>query len=172
MRVRKAKQGDVPSIAGVHVTAWQACYRGIMPDEFLDRLSVSDREPIWHRELGATNRLVLVARSQRKTLGFTACGPSRDQDKDATLVAEVYAIYVLPDLWGQGCGYSLWRRAEKELVRAKFAELNVWVLAANERARNFYEREGCQLDSTTSKDAHVGAAKLPEVRYSKRLHHR
>ncbi|HEX2931720.1 MAG TPA: GNAT family N-acetyltransferase, partial [Candidatus Binatia bacterium] len=70
MRVRKAKQGDVPSIAGVHVTAWQACYRGIMPDEFLDRLSVSDREPIWHRELGATNRLVLVARSQRKISGL------------------------------------------------------------------------------------------------------
>jgi hypothetical protein len=40
MRVHKDTQTDVGPIAHVHVTAWQACYRGLMPDEFLDRLSV------------------------------------------------------------------------------------------------------------------------------------
>jgi ribosomal protein S18 acetylase RimI-like enzyme len=78
---------------------------------------------------------------------------------------------VFPDFWGQGCGHILWRRAEKDLARAKCREVSVWVLGANERARKFYEREGCQADPRANKDAHIGGVKLPEKRYAKQLRH-
>jgi len=124
MTVRKATQTDVGPIAHVHVAAWQACYRGLMPDEFLDRLSVSDREASWRKALDAAGRTLLVCRSERQTVG-AACGPTRYQDKDASLVGELYAFYVLPDFWGGECGHALWKCVEKEIALAKFDELNV-----------------------------------------------
>jgi len=105
-----------------------------MPDEFLDRLSISEREAIWCNTLDAAGRVLFVCRFERRTVGFAACGPNRDQDKDFSLVGELYAIYVLPDFWGRGCGHALWKRIEKEIASAKFEELNIWVLGANARA--------------------------------------
>ena len=44
MFVRQARQADLPAVANVHVLSWQACYRGIITDEFLDRLSGPESE--------------------------------------------------------------------------------------------------------------------------------
>lgn len=45
----------------------------------------------------------------------------------------------------------MWKRVKKEIALAIFEELNVWLLNANTRARQFYEREGCRMDTTQSK---------------------
>ena len=47
LTVREASQGDAAAIAGVHVRAWRVAYRGLLPDDLLDRLSVEDREESW-----------------------------------------------------------------------------------------------------------------------------
>src|SRR5262245_53640286 len=92
MRVRKAKQGDVTSVARVHVTAWRACYSGIMPKDFLDRLSPVERAEGWRTFLEKSGRTLLVCQSEGDIVGFfAACGRSRDQDKEASRVGEVYA---------------------------------------------------------------------------------
>jgi GNAT superfamily N-acetyltransferase len=148
---------------------WQTCYRGLMPDEFLAGLSVQEREPGWRKIIDAPGSMSFVCRSQRQTVGFAACGFTRDADKDPAVVGELYAIYVLPDFWGKGYGHALWRRVGRDLILAKFKEVNLWVLHGNARGRRFYEREGFQIDSAPIKEAHVGGVKLPEVRYWKRL---
>lgn len=38
---------DAAGIAGIHVRAWQAAYRGLLADELLDALSVTAREAMW-----------------------------------------------------------------------------------------------------------------------------
>ncbi len=45
--VRAAQNADAPSLAAIHVAAWQVGYRGVMPNNFLDTLSVSERETMW-----------------------------------------------------------------------------------------------------------------------------
>jgi hypothetical protein len=47
------------------------------------------------------------------------------------------------------------------LTSAKFIQVNLWVLDGNARARQFYEREGFQIDPGASKDAQGGSVKLP-----------
>ena len=142
MRVRRATQTDVETIASVHVATWRACYRNLIPEEFLARLSAQDREPGWRKLIDTAGRTIFVCRPQRQTVGFAACGPTRDVDKDAALVGELYAIYVLPDFWGEGCGHAMCKRVERVLTSTKFIEANLWVLDGNARARQFYEREG------------------------------
>ena len=43
MPVRTAQPDDAAAVAEVHVRAWQAAYRGLMADEFLDSLRPEDR---------------------------------------------------------------------------------------------------------------------------------
>ena len=59
----QATADDVPNIAEVHVRSWQAAYRGILADDLLDRLSVTEREGSWRALLSNTEHhwLKLVA---------------------------------------------------------------------------------------------------------------
>lgn len=43
MKVRMATPEDVRSIAEIHVAAWRAAYRDLMPQAFLDQVSVDKR---------------------------------------------------------------------------------------------------------------------------------
>lgn len=47
MRLRIASATDVGRIAEVHVRTWQVAYRGQVPDEYLDSLSIEDRHTAW-----------------------------------------------------------------------------------------------------------------------------
>jgi hypothetical protein len=38
MDIRAARMEDVPQIAAVHVRSWQAAYRGLLPQAYLDGL--------------------------------------------------------------------------------------------------------------------------------------
>ena len=167
--IRRARVSDVADIARVHVTTWQVCYRGIMPDEFLDRLSAEPRAAMWRKVLSSSGHMLIVCRVDRRTVGFAAYGPTRDGDEDPAAVGEIYAIYVLPDYWRTGCGHLLWQRVAKELISARFREVTLWVIEANIRAREFYQREGFVIDPVAEKQAHVAGTKLPEVRYWKTL---
>jgi hypothetical protein len=41
--VRTATAGDAMEVAKVHVRSWQAAYRGLVPDSYLDALRPEDR---------------------------------------------------------------------------------------------------------------------------------
>src|SRR5687767_3602644 len=43
MKIRPALPSDARAIADVHVRTWQSTYRGIVPDAYLDALSVDER---------------------------------------------------------------------------------------------------------------------------------
>jgi ribosomal protein S18 acetylase RimI-like enzyme len=169
MRVWQAKEADIPAIAAVHVAAWKSGYRGIMADDFLDRLTIARRDTQWRRYLAMADRRLLICKEQGEVTGFAACGPSRDGDEDPALVGELYAINVAPDYWRRGCGQALVKRIIRELTRAKFALVTLWVLDANERARRFYEGAGFALDAGGRRMVQVSGMRLPEVRYRKNL---
>ncbi len=38
---------DAPRVGEVHVRAWQATYRSVMPDDYLDGLRAEDRADMW-----------------------------------------------------------------------------------------------------------------------------
>jgi hypothetical protein len=61
--VRHARAGDAAALGLLHVRAWQAAYRGQMPDGYLDGLRPEERAAGWERTLGRdrTHDPVLVA---------------------------------------------------------------------------------------------------------------
>ena len=47
IEVGKACLADGKRIADIQVAGWQAGYRGILPDSYLDRLNPEARVPVW-----------------------------------------------------------------------------------------------------------------------------
>jgi hypothetical protein len=60
MTVRPAVQADARSIAEVHVETWRVAYRGQVPADYLESLSVDQRESMWRAMLAETGTLTFV----------------------------------------------------------------------------------------------------------------
>jgi len=159
--VRPARPADAPGIAEVHVTGWQVGYRGLIDDAYLDALSVADRTEVWAQRLNEGAR-VLVA-DDAGVLGFVTHGPARDDDVPAA-TGEVQALYVGPGSWGSGVGTALLDAALGALAADGCDGCLLWALAANVRARTFYERRGWVTDGRVKTEDHRGLL-LSEVRY-------
>jgi ribosomal protein S18 acetylase RimI-like enzyme len=167
--VRRAGPADARAMAEVRVRGWQAAYSGILPDDFLAGLTVAAGEAAWRAWLeDAEGGLpAWVAERAGKVAGFVSSGPPRDDDVPLP-AAEVYALYVLPQLWRHGLGRALLETAT-EFWRARGAETTVlWVFRDNAPARAFYEAQGWQPDGGRQELELAGASAI-EVRYRLRI---
>lgn len=165
MTVRLATPNDVPAIARVQVASWDGVYRGLIPDDVIDRLNVEHRVTQWTRffERDHDQETLLVAEHDHTVVGMASLGPTRDEDLEGP-VGEVRAIYVLPEHWGHGHGWDLMEASEEWFGAHGFDAAVLWVLTTNEMARGFYEAVGWARDGATKFEDIYGAL-IPEVRY-------
>jgi RimJ/RimL family protein N-acetyltransferase len=163
--IREATSDDARAIAEVHMASWRWAYRGDLPAEFLDGLTVDDREREWREWLAPEQGAgTLVALEGGVIVGFCSFGPSRDDDADER-TAEVRTIYLREEVAGRGIGRDLFASANDRLHDLGYRRATLWVMASNERSRRFYERSGWSWDGTTS--AHrFDCANVPIVRYA------
>src|SRR4051812_34585931 len=79
-QIRDARIDDARAIATVHVDSWRSGYRGIVPDDFLDALSVDRRMEFWRKVMAsATDRSVLLVACDAvgSIIGFASGGAER-----------------------------------------------------------------------------------------------
>jgi GNAT superfamily N-acetyltransferase len=140
--VRPAGVKDAEGIAFVHVTAWRETYRGLMPDNVLDNLSVERRAREWRGTLQDEANIYhtsVVAEVDGQIIGFANYG--REREGDRQFQGELFAIYVLKRFQGQGIGRGMIRAAANELLTLDLSSMLVWVLSENPYQK-FYERLG------------------------------
>lgn len=164
--IRWASAADAESMARVHVASWDGAYRGLMPDQVIDRLTIEARTNGWTRTLADPDpqTAAFVAEHRGEVVGLSSVGPTRDEDLDSQRFGEVFAIYVAPDHWGHGHGRDLIVKSLDWLRDAGFAAAMLWVLDTNTIGRSFYERGRWRLDDAVKIDESFGAP-LREVRY-------
>src|SRR5215469_2498281 len=98
MLLRLAEPPDVIAVARVHVRSWQVAYRGLMPDEYLDRLSPEERAAKYtFGSLDPSQPTTIVAAETGVIRGFATVAPARDPD--VPRYGELFALYVDPDWW-------------------------------------------------------------------------
>lgn len=164
--IRQAAVEDAAAIAAVHVKTWQAAYRGQIPDDFLDTMSVDVRTERWRRILAnhAAQEWTFVAVENGTVVGFCSVGRCRDADADQTM-GELYAIYVDPQTMSRGIGALLMGIGVQHLLEQGFEQATLWVLESNKRAQRFYSNKGWVADGLTRSET-IGNAPIPEVRYA------
>jgi GNAT superfamily N-acetyltransferase len=163
MPVREALGEDAEAIERIRIRGWQAAYRGIFPDEFLEAL-----EPDWTRWARRLAQMpdgwsIFIGEDGERVVGFASTGPSRDEQA----VGELYALYVDPGSWSGGTGRALLAAAEQRLA-GTYAEGTLWVLAENLRARRFYAAAGWHLDGVEA-PIEFGGFTPTGLRYRKSL---
>jgi len=163
MKVAVAQREDCHSLAGIHVQSWQAGYASLFPTEYLDSLSVAEREESWISILATSASRTLVAKRGGASLGFITFGRCRDKGAGASK-GEVWALYVAPQDWSSGVGWALWEAGRVLMLHQGFTEVSLWVLSGNARGLRFYESVGFRREPNSEQFFERGGAKLPEVR--------
>jgi GNAT superfamily N-acetyltransferase len=167
--IRTATPDDARAVAEVHVGSWRHAYRGMLPDEYLERLSVEQREAMWLAAFSdpEDSTGAFVAEDDGRIVGFASFGPARDEDAPPG-TGEVPAIYVEPSVLGTGVGRQLFEAVTRALREAGYGRATLWVLETNQRARRFYEKAGWSWDGAVSRHD-FDCANEPVVRYAKNL---
>jgi GNAT superfamily N-acetyltransferase len=162
--IRVADVDDAPAIAAVHVASWRTTYPGIVAQSYIDALSVAERTIAWERrirgEAGTTSEIVVAETVAGALVGFAAGGPLRAPYPGFD--AELYAIYLLREVQGQGLGRRLVTQWAPRAVARGFRAAIVRVLAANPACR-FYERLGARRVKDDSLE--LGGQPYAEVWY-------
>lgn len=165
--VRVAAAHDGPAIAAVKWRAFGSCYRGILPDDFLDNREVVPPAAFWigRAAVPPSRRYSLfVLGRPGHVLGYCDAGPCRDADVDTEVTGEVYELYLDPTLLRAGGGRRLLESAVAQLGASGSIDLRLWVLQANRAGRSFYEACGWTADGA-ARSEDLGRAAFEEVRY-------
>ncbi|UCF97978.1 MAG: GNAT family N-acetyltransferase [Spirochaetaceae bacterium] len=163
MNLRRATPDDALALAAVHVAAWQAAYRGIVPDSYLETFTIQSRSERFRQFLAGDSAETYAAERDGEIVGFLTIGSCRDSDLNPANTGEIWGIYLVPKHWREGIGRYLCEQGERMLASYGYSTVALWVLAANSRARGFYEAMGFKIDGAC-KDVQLGVT-LKAVRY-------
>jgi GNAT superfamily N-acetyltransferase len=145
MILRRAAVADAPAIARVHVAAWDAAFRGIVPDDWIDARTLERRTSQWSSRLAEPNRLVWIAcedGANGEALGFA--GAVVLEPPDGEFQSYLQTLYVHPRVFRRGIGRQLLKAVCAELSALGVRNLALRTLRLGE-SRGFYERLGARL---------------------------
>ena len=143
IHIREANPDDVPAIAKVHVLSWKESFVGIVPDAFLDRLTIENRVEAFAKRFGEPNYQMYVAEFEASgVVGFADVGDPRYDVGNYD--AELYAIYLFHEFQGKGIGALLFERIKKFLVDQGKNSMYLLALEVSPY-RPFYEKMGGKL---------------------------
>lgn len=167
MLLRTAQPDDALEVARLHVRAWQATYRGLLFDDYLDALNPEEWAARYtFGEVDPTRPATVLAVEEDAICGFATFGQCGDDDRQG--FGELYALYVDPPRQGGGFGRALIAETRARLAEQGHAEACLWVLGGNERAERFYRRDGWTRDGRR-RPAKVAGYSVEDIRYSRSL---
>ena len=140
-------------LAELQERASVAAFSHIFPPERFPfpRAAVHER---WAEALEDPAADVLIAERAEEPVGIALVRPEW-----------LEGLYVVPEWWGKGVADELHDRALEIVRNLGSAQIHLWVLEENARARRFYEREGWTQHGTPF-EAGLG---IPLVEYRREL---
>ena len=149
--------------------SWQAGYRGIVAQAYLDALTPSRWADAFRAGAGtpdAPQGLVLCA-EDGAVAGASHFSAARNTDVPAGY-GEIISLYLLPEHWGKGWGLALLQAAVEALRGQGFSSALLWTLRDNVRAQRTYLPAGFHRDGA-EKLVEVGGERLPAMRFVRYL---
>ncbi len=160
---------DADDMGAVHVQVWNETYRGIMPDRVLDAMSGVERSEAWRTRIAERDQNglfgILVAVQDERIVGFSACGPQRDEAMNALgFAAEFLVLNLVRTAQGHGLGRRMMATMARLMLEKGYSAASLWVVRNNPSACGFYEHLGGRLAGEKT-ETRLGLD-LPEVAYA------
>ena len=143
--IRRARPTDATAIGAVHVAAWRSTYAGILPKDYLARLSAVRQAAHYQAAIRGGIGVYVAVRADSDpgaaiVVGFATAGRAR-QGSGAPADGEIETLYVLDDWRDRGLGRRLMRATADHLSDMACQDVFLWVLRDNP-SRWFYARLG------------------------------
>lgn len=142
----------------IYEYSWKEGYRGILPKTYLDTLCAER----WTGRLVDSPYQDYILKDNGMYVGVSSISPAREEKMSGW--GEIISLYVLPACFRKGYGTFLFHYDIKQLSAAGFANIYLWVLEKNHRARAFYEKMGF-VPSADRSALHIGDERFTEIRY-------
>lgn len=159
--IRKAIKEDSYNIAKLIVSSWQTAYKGLIDDNYLNNLSVSDRITGWENNIlnQNENNHIYVYEKDTKILGVIRFGTPTDESTNYN--SEIHVLYVEPSLKRTGIGTKLFNFARNYFLEKNTTNMIIWCLKNNIPSIKFYEKMGGTI--VASKKGFIHNIELEEV---------
>jgi RimJ/RimL family protein N-acetyltransferase len=144
--IRKAMINETYEFASCKIEAWQSAYKGIIPDEYLNSMSVeqhAERYKEWMKDQNTEYYFVIC---NNETAGILVLSKCDNEDKPNA--GDIIAIYLLKPYWNKGHGRTMMNFAMDRLKQLGYDEVVIWSLEDNIRAKQFYEKFGFVFDGS------------------------
>lgn len=159
MNIRHMSSADEAEVGRLYVRSWQAGYKGLLPQDYLDGLDA------WRWNSKFTDLPGSFVITDGETIvGHSCARPAADEKMSGW--GEVWTLYVLPEYWGMGYGRALLENSVSWLNEQGFERAYLWVLESNVRARRFYEHCGFSETQDTLK-CDIAGVTVTDIRYTR-----
>lgn len=161
MIIRNVKKEDLKEVVDIKIKGWQAAYKGIVDDNYLNNLSNEFEDRVKKMENDYMDNGFIVAELNDEIVGFcryvfnNSFSPNKD-DFDC----ELCALYVRPDLKYLGIGTKMFNYVINEFKRDNKKKMILWCLKDNEPSKKFYCKMGGKI--TGEKDVELGGKQYQE----------
>ena len=163
LNVREVQDKDIIDIAQISIDVWRTTYKGLIPDSYLNNLSLDKRKRLATDVLedNEMNRFMYVLENgSGKVIGFARANIETNQEGEN--IGELGAIYILKDYQRRGLGKLLVKNVFKKFLNLKIDRVKVWVLEGNPSI-GFYEAMGAVLSN--QRLAKLGTVDIIEKEY-------
>lgn len=149
---------DRDAISQIYEESWKFAYKGLIPQDYLDGIPKGN----WAKAVDTPGWNTLLMLDGVRIIGTSSYCHSRFEDWKE--FGEIISIYFLPEYMGKGYGRVLLQAVVDKLAGMGCRDILLWVLAENERAKRFYEKNGF-AESGAYLDDNIGGKALKEVQY-------
>ena len=137
LKIRPATTKDAKAIATINVLGWKTTYCGLIPDDVLDKLSVTKKRIENFTNAISNCPIFLLAENETGIIGYLNGGKPRTNEFPYPY--EIYGFYIHPDFQRKGIGTALINAFKEKINGRSFC---VCLLKGNEKALNFYQKMG------------------------------
>ncbi len=139
MIIRKAEAKDAQRAAEINVVGWHTAYKGLVPDDFLEKLQVTEKRIERFKETILNQKnICFVAELNGQVIGYLFGGKNKEA-ANIPVEYEVYGLYINPSFQRQGVGRLLLQHFKTKIKNAPFF---LHALKGNVKAMTFYTKVG------------------------------
>ena len=165
MIIRKMNEADCKAIGELYSAAWRKGYKGLIPQELLDKITPEKYE-VRSRVNGFLDDGSFVAVEDGRVVAH--CHARAADEPKMRGWGEIHTLYTHPDHWRLGYGAAVLGRAEEWLIDQGFNNVYLYVLDGNERAERFYKAQG-YLPNMDTLCCDLGGVIVTDNRFVKQL---
>lgn len=140
MNIREANAEDMELIANLYVINWKKTYVGLLPDNFLNGLTVNDGINKWQEYLTKEKHRIFVAYENENFLGFSAC----KEDEELKNCLYLDSLHVSESSRGKGVGTKLINTVGSYAYIKGYEHMSICIVKGNDKAKRIYEKMGAK----------------------------